>query len=243
MSLEWFFNNASVLLWADRILVTSKDFETLHLQKYFDDDTDRECARIFFDRLRDEGIIEVFQPDKYLSEPVLASIEAQALRDAARWGVDPGLPNESGQYEHNIIQISGNGYCIPVVRGVYGSLTLARFLRCSCVFDTRERAFVNDRFTLLGNAAGLGLAGQRVFSELYSVLLPGLQPERDFMLFCHPERGRTCGQADSCRQNARDNLERMTEHILVSREKPELVSLAQMSAIKQFPSLRPARIR
>lgn len=226
VSLEWLFNNASTLLWADRLLVTRQDFELLHKQPYFDDEIDQECARYLFDTLEREGIIEVFDPGRYLNDITLESIHAQVDLDEQTWGVDPGPPDDKGRVPHDTIQLSGQTYCPPLIAGVYGSLTMARFLDCSCVFDRRERSFLENRFAALPEYAEVHSAGRSVFSGLYRVFLPSVIPERDFNLFCNPKRGALCANLAECQSNAKANLGRLIEYVLVAREKPELVRLA-----------------
>jgi hypothetical protein len=226
-SLEWLFNNASVLLWAEKILVTENDFAVLHKQSYFDDDIDQECARSLFDCLRDEGIIETFAPRIYLNDITSSSIEEQVNQDEQRWGIDTGGPNEEGLYDHNTIRLGEHLFCPPLVKGIYGSLTLARFLNCSCVFDERERFFLEKRFSAINKFPEYCSAGYAAFTTLYQVFLPSLIPERDFQLFCNPSRGSKCVNAKDCRANAKNNLQRMIDYILIARDKPELQQLAQ----------------
>ena len=243
-SLEWLFTNASVLLWADKLLITERDYEHLHRQQYFDDDIDRECARMFFDRLRAEGIIEVFNHNRFLNELVLESISCQVDRDENRWGVEPGPPDERGRVAHDTILIGEHRYCQPVVKGIYGSLTVARFLNCSCVFDSRERAFIEARFSTLGIAPEAVSAGQAVFRNLYQVMLPSIHIEREYQLFCDPRRGATCQKLPHCQSMAKANMQRLLEYILIAREKPELKRLAQrLSQIEQEVGPDETRIR
>ena len=112
-SLEWLFTNTSVLLWVDKLLITSQDFEDLHLQPYFNNLVTQECARMLFDRLHDEGIIEVFDPKKYLNKLTLESIDKQAFLDQERWGKEPEQPDIDGLKDHLTINIEGNYYCQP----------------------------------------------------------------------------------------------------------------------------------
>lgn len=226
VSLEWLFTNASVLLWADKVLVARQDFDNLHLQEYFDDEVDKECAQLLFGRLHSEGVLETFDPGRYLNELTLRSISEQVDRDEAEWGIDPGPPDEDGRRAHDTIRIGENTYCPPILQGIYGSLTLARFLDCSCVFDSIERTFLEDRFSSVTQLPEARSGGLAVFTDLYEVLLPSVHLERDYHLFCHPELGASCKKAKQCQADAKNNLQKLLEYILIARDKPELKRLA-----------------
>lgn len=220
-SIEWLFENAGLLLWADSLYLTEGDFD--HIHHLFDGEQDQEVARLLFDRLRENGVVELFNPAKILPGVALDSIGEQVEVDAVRYGrpVEDSDPEDPLHFE-----IKGRYYCQPMIRAIYASLTAARFLGSSCLFDELEREYLAVRFGELPVPELHGVAGSRAFGLLYQAFVPALHLEADYHILCNPSRRDSCAKARECGATSKTNALRAVDFILRGRDNKELRALA-----------------
>ena len=74
MNLEWLFTSAGQLAWCDTVLMTEVDFAAVAGHPWFQDELDRECANLLFERMHSEGVVTVFDHTRYLPEVMMDAI-------------------------------------------------------------------------------------------------------------------------------------------------------------------------
>lgn len=225
VSLEWLFRKGATLLWAETLYMTERDFRNVHELDFFPTEIEKEAARRFFDRLAAEGIVTIFNHGKYLPKITRASIQEQVECDEERFGTDCRRLKGNKKRDQCTIAIGEHKYCQPVLRGIYSSLTIARFLGGSCLFDSAELQFCEDRFAELQNPGREVEAKAQVFSDVYDVLVPSLDIINDFHLFCPPGL-RECKLIKQCIANTPASLTQLENTILAVRSRPEVMKLA-----------------
>jgi hypothetical protein len=224
-ALQWLFRQGAVLLWAETLLMTEGDFGSIHMLRYFSTDREKEAVRRLFDHLAAEGIDSTYNPDRYLPAETLQSIQSQVEDDEARFG--PLCPPTDAPGDRDLCNMAiGEGrYCQPMVRGIYGSLTIARFLGAACLFDEAEYRFCKDRFAHLLDPGDSQTSPVEVFSNVYNVFIPALDVINDFRLFCPPEE-RACTHRAECLADTHLHVAELENTILTLRARPELRKLA-----------------
>ena len=230
-STEWIFNRPSLMVWADNIYISEQDFSFLTSGYFVRSDSGiSEDLAIFVEKMKSEGIAELFNPNEVLMPISKDSVLNTVKQDLSFFGTPGSEKDSNGKYEPPFIENGGNHFCPVALEGIYSSLLESRLLGCTCVMDPDKASFV---FTRFGNSYPSSSAAQNVFDELYSVLVPELRVYHDYKIFCSSNKKESCLHGEDCTNNRRENIDKFFDDLMFHRENKDLSSLKSLIENKE----------
>lgn len=230
-SSEWIINRPSIMVWADSIFISEQDYSFLTSGAFVRDDSEMsEDMAQLVTSLKNEKIIELFNPNKLLGKTSKDSITAQIEYDLKVFGIPASKKDENGKQQPAHIERDGVHYCPVILGGIYSSLLESKFLGCTCVMDPEKASFAFSRFGSLYPSSD---EAANVFDELYTVLVPELRIYHDYRLFCSAERKNECVHGGECTHDREKNLRRFFDDLMFLRDNPTLKSLKGLIESKE----------
>lgn len=226
MDIGWLLNHPSTLLWADPIFMAQWDFDNVHGYLDTESEAEAESLRLFFDSMREAGVIRVVDPGELLTQEAEAFIGTQVEEDEATYGGcgDCEEDHDEGLVDPARIELGGQKYCPVIIQGIYGTLVMSRLLDATALLDPMRLGFCRDRFAAIAQRPDIGNEVSAV-NAVYDVFLPDLISMGDYRLFCGVRDD--CANSDECARKSKANTLRLVDDVLRLRESRELVSLAQ----------------
>ena len=202
ISMEWLASNPAILLWADCIIVSQKDYDFVCSGDFMHDDPLlAETYALFFECLRAEGLIETFDAEKAIPHISAESVTEQVLLDIERYGTAP-KKCEDGKMLPGVIETPSGSFCGFALESIYTNLLVSRLFGCSCLMDRHKAEYVNWRFSAHYPA---NYSGIDAFHELYTVLIPEVNPHESYRLFCSKDVREKCVKNDECSRQIKRN--------------------------------------
>ena len=230
-STEWIFNRPSLMVWADSIYISEDDFSFLTSGYFTGSDSEiSEDLAIFAERMRSEGVAELFNPNEVLRPISKDSVLDAVKQDLILFGTPGSEKDSNGKCEPPFIESEGKRFCPVVLEGIYSSLLESRLLGCTCVMDSDKASFVFARF---GNSYPSSTAAHNVFDELYTVLVPELCAYHDYRIFCPSSKKELCLHGEDCIKNRRKNIDKFFDDLMFLRENQSISSLKNLIENKE----------
>ncbi len=223
-SAEWLFGNGSTLVWADSILISRVDYDAFERMRFLHDPVLQESVGVLISGLKREGVIKVVDHLSVMPKVSVDSVSEQVENDLMTYGAPASEPDENGKREPQHIEHEHSCFCPIVLESLYSSLLLSRFLGCSCLLYQSKKMFVENRFGGLLPASKAGLA---VFSDYYTILLPNVGGKSRSIALCQQDRRDACTHGSECSSHAVKCAKKYLDALLVARNKPEIVALAE----------------
>lgn len=225
-STEWLFDYPSIMVWADSILISEQDYAFLSSGHFEHNDSgiSEDFAQLI-SSLKDEAIVEVYNPLNVLPDISRESVIAQVQHDLDWFGIPASERDQQGKVEPAHILYDNMHICPVVLESIYSSLLTSRLLGCTCIMDRKKASFAFSRF---GTSYPSSSQSTEVFNELYSVLVPELRIYRDYRLFCPTERKNKCVHGDECIQQRSKNVIRFIDDLRFLRDNPDLKALKKL---------------
>ena len=225
VSMEWLISQPSLLLWADTILVSQPDFEYVCAGLFNrDDQALSDTYALIFERLHGEGLITTFEPQKTIPRSSAASVRNLAISDIERFGTTPKT-HVNGSRTPGMIETRSGSFCAVALENIYMNLLASNLLGCSCLMDGYKATFVKERFR---QQSHMKTAASKAFDEMYSVLVPELNPHQTHYLFCPKTTRSDCANGESCQRSTRKNVNGFIDDVLLMRSKPEIQGLSSL---------------
>ena len=226
MDIGWLLNHPSTLLWADPIFMAQWDFEHVHSYLHTEVEEEAESLRLFFDSMKEVGIIQVVDPGALLTPEAEVFIGTQVEVDEATYGGcgDCEEDHDDGLIDPARIELGGQKYCPVIIQGIYGTLVMSRLLDSTALLDPMRLRFCRDRFGAIAEGPDVGNEVNAI-NSVYDIFLPDIISMGDYRLFCGVRDD--CANSDECAKNSKANTLRLVDDVLRLRDSPELVSLAK----------------
>ncbi|MGB4440977.1 MAG: hypothetical protein WBJ62_01985 [Coriobacteriia bacterium] len=225
LDIDWLLSHPSTLLWADPLFMAESDFQHVHGLPGSGTEAETESLRLFFDSMRDEGVIQPIDPGAILTPEAETFVSQQVEADEATFG-GTGARDEQheGPVDYARIELAGNRYCAVIIQGIYGTLVTARLLDATAIMDSPRLMFCRDRFSAMAERPDVGHEVDAI-NAVYDVFLPDVPTMGDYRVFCGVRD--TCVHGCECDKDAKANTLRLVDDILKLRDSPDLKSLAR----------------
>lgn len=235
---SWIFNHPSVLLWADKIIVTKYIKSVINECKYPDSKTPLPKAiKMLFNILEDSNLLDTKNPDDVITGKGFEQICKQTEKDRIilakefssiiKLGDDDKVPGQ--------LLINKKMYCAPKIHSIYVALLLSRVWNASCLFDLTDYNYLRFRLGIKSIPKQDSKAYIRSFDSIFSSYLPNLD------LVPHYAYGKECEDClhkKKCADTYLDDLEKNTYEMLKWRGYEEIQQLKNIinKAIDKFDS-------
>lgn len=230
-SSEWIIKRPSLMLWADSIYISNQDYSYLTSGSFVTGDSEvSEDLAAFVSSLKNEGIVELFDPGKILGKISRNSIEERIQQDLRLYGASISEDKRARGNEPPFVEKSGVHFCPVMLEGIYSSLLESRFLGCECVMDADKATFALSH---PGENDISFDSASRVFDELYTILVPELSSFHEYRLFCPSDKKNECIHGADCSREREKNLRVYLDEVMLVRENPALRSLKKLIEAKE----------
>ena len=226
---EWVLRYPSVLVWADRILVTGTIWDTVSSGKMPEESPElAKSLQLIFDMARAEGIIEVVNPADVISPALTDAIFTEVDKDRAllaqvfpehvTLGDEEQVPGE--------IFIDGDEYCSPHIGTIYATLLLARTWDAHCLFGERVFNYCRYKFGLSGFPKEAGPGRIEGFQGVFEAYIPN-SPILPEYVFGSQSQGRCsiCTEEQACSDKYLLELEANLKKLFAWRDYDEIQQL------------------
>jgi len=230
---DWIYRYPSVLLWADKILVTDFIWGTISESGWPSDAPALvKSLKLVFDLARDKGIIEIVDPTKVaspeLKKAILAEVDkdrillAEVFPHRVKLGNDAEVPGQ--------LFIDGNEYCSPFVGTIYTGLALARAWGAHCLFSRPAFDYCAYKFGLVGFPDRADVGRSRGFQTVFEAYLPNVSIFPDYALYSdsNGEQGcHNCIKEQECKDSYLSELETNVKRLFAWRDYDEIGQLKE----------------
>ncbi len=226
--LEWLLRYPSILIWADKILVTGAIWDTISSHKAGGAESPEmaKFIKLIFDMAKAEGIIEVVNPGEIITPALKDAIFDEAHKDRTllarvfsnhvRLGDEEKVPGQ--------MFIDGYEYCSVRVWAIYGGLLLARAWDAHCLFDASAYDYCKYKFGLSGFPKGGDLGIIEGFQSVFEAYLPNDSIFPEYVLVSR-ELCRECANERSCRDRFLLEVETNLKKLFAWRDYDEIYQL------------------
>jgi hypothetical protein len=229
--LSWLFNNPSVFLWADKIIITPVMWDSIINEKIEPNKKEEfsKTIKFLFERLNSEGIIEICKPNKFIDNNMFKFIGNQVARDMeiiaenfpTNISLNFGKKQHNGKRSPDNIKIGDYEYCPPYLISIYGGLLLSRLLGAQPLFNKRSFEYLKYRFGIDVNDCQIKL---NTFNSIFNVALPNdnIFPE---IVLEREEKCSKCIKETECKKNYIKQLDNRISDILNWRKYDEIFQI------------------
>ena len=224
---EWLLRYPSVLVWADKIVVTKEIWDVITEKNIPDADIEfSNSLKLIFEIAGSEKIIEVLDSTGILTSDLTENIFHEVEKDRellaknfpklVTLGDDEKVPGQ--------IFINGTEYCVPNIWTIYAALILARAWDTHCLFSEQTLNFCRFKFGLT-NFPEKGEQGSfEAFETIFDAYIPNIElfPEYTFM---DKELCAKCAKEESCKDTYLSKIETNVKNILSIRSYDEIIQL------------------
>jgi len=227
---EWIFYTPSILIWIDKLLISRGTWAGVHSSEHSPNcPAIGKIYKVIFDVIETEGLTEVFDPIKFLSdENIDKAIDTQISIDINRF-IDkyPNIVKRDKEREKigvpTPLYIGSNWYCGGRLRGFYESLVVSRLLDSTCLFDKASIAFYKRRLSLSKSSGKESDVKEEVFETIFEAASPNM-PILPFESL--PYKGTvTCKDCPVNDDGILFGIEKNVERILMLRDNDEICQL------------------
>lgn len=225
---SWIFNHPSVLLWADKIVLTPTIKSVIDDCIYPEENGKlAKAIKILFDILGDSDLIELQDEKRVLTTTGVEQITEQIEKDRIllsekypskiKLGDDKKVP---GQFF-----IETNEYCLTRIAQIYISLLLSRAWNASCLFEPAIFDFLRYRIGIINVPKQSRVGVVDSFKMILESYLPNLP------LVPHYAYGQECAVCKSqkkCSDTYLNDLERNAVKIIKWRAYDEINQLKEI---------------
>lgn len=227
--LDWLISYPSVLIWADKILVSSLIWEMVSSGKYpFAEEQPEftKSVQLIFSMARSEGIVEIVQPAGVIPPDVKDSIFDQADKDRLllakhfsthiRLGDEKQVPGQ--------MFIDGHEYCLPYLYSVYAGLALARTFDAHCLFSNKAFSYCKYKFGLSSSPPHALRGRAEAFQNVFTAYVPNTSILPEYVVVRKTLCSK-CAREESCRDTYLSQLETNVRNVLKWRDYDEIQQL------------------
>jgi len=222
----WLVEHPSVLLWADRILVTKSIWDVVQAETYPEPRTLAKSCKVILDLARDRGLVEVRDPSSFLTQELWETVSAQAERDLERIKtafpdrVDSRSMAETEPTAPGETVIDGFHYCTPHVSTIYASLILAKFWGANSLCDEAALRYLRYKFGIAAFPGQVDRGIVESFAAVFDAYFPN-EPLLPHYALQSASACSTCKHQSGCRDDYLRDVERNTIDLLKWREYDE----------------------
>jgi hypothetical protein len=228
--LTWLFANPSTLLWADKIILTP-EIQAHIKNSYYPDGKENlgKAIRLIFERLEDNGLIEIRSASdvitKDVKDEIFALIEAERERLALTFPrtVKLGKEKVPGQ-----IFINDAEYCAPSVWTMYASFILAKKWDAGLLLPRYSQNYFETALRSIQNVPTSLNERLVAFDEIIKAKLP--EQELLPMILFDAELCKSCGNFKSCDSDVLGKVEENIRDIMTWRSYDEVYGLKSVIA-------------
>ena len=225
LSMEWLTEYPSILLWADSVVVSQTDYDYVCSGSFCrDDEALGTTYALFFERLKSEGLITTFDPEKVIPRISAKSVESLVASDLDRFG-SISEEDAMGKIAPSMIETCAGPLCGVALENIYMNLLASRMLGCSCLMDRGKAEYVHERFN---RRVSTDQGAPKAFKQLYTVLMPELNPRNTYHLFCEESIRTECIHGNDCEKQIAVNTNRFIDNVLLLKSKPEIRGLSSL---------------
>lgn len=224
--LSWLFANPSTLLWTDKIILTPEVLKRIKQSSYPGSKEDiGKAISLIFQRLEDNGLIEVKSASTVITKSVRDKIFEQIMADRIRLakifpksvklGDEKKVPGQ--------IFIDNTEYCAPSLWVMYASFLLSKKWKADLLLPRASQTYFNKALLFAQNPAISSFTKQEAFNEIFKSRLPEheLFP---IILFDAKLCGR-CSNERSCSSDVFSRVETNIKNIMTWRSYDEVQEL------------------
>jgi len=231
---EWLLSYPSILLWADKIIVTPKVRKTIgsgHFPKQYPHLG--ECIRLIFDTMEAERLLEVRDAQEVMSEAVTDAIYEQIEKDhdilAASFPgnvrVEEAGAMHDGKHTPKAIVIDDYGYCTPHLWSIYAGLILSRAWGANCLFNDVVLNYCKFKFGISDASQASIRPRTAAFEEILRTVLPEVDL---FPVDACRQECATCAKQEKCSRTVLSQLEGNMRSLLKWRDYDEVHELRRV---------------
>jgi hypothetical protein len=225
--LDWLINYPSILLWADRIIITETVWQVIQKKDLPGLPELAKACKLIFDIARDQGIVEIVQPTPLLRPGLSDAIFTQVDNDLDK--IKRLFPDKvvqrsiskPGKEGPNETLIDGVGFCEPYISSIYASLVLAKAWEANCLFDPRVIHYLRYKFGIEAFPKQADNGRIQSFTTVFESYFPN-EPLIPGYVFDSQGRCLDCQNEKKCKGTYLKDLETKTLELLKWREYDEI---------------------
>jgi len=225
--LGWLINYPSILLWADRIIITETVWQVIQKEGFPDPPELAKACKLIFDIARDQGIVKIAQPTPLLTPDLCDFILTQVDTDLDKIKrlfpdkVDQRSMGRAGKDGPTETLIDGVGFCSPYLGSVYASLVLAKAWKANCLFDPHVIHYLRYKFGIEAFPKQADAGRIQSFTTVFESYFPN-EPLIPHYAFDSQGRCLECEHEKKCKDTYLKDLETHTLELLKWREYDEI---------------------
>lgn len=231
---EWLIAYPSVLIWADKIIVSQTIWDTIsNLRCPGGSGELAKSLKLVFEAARSEGIVEVTKPADIITPALRKDISTQVRQDRTllaklfpetiSLGRGNKIPGE--------IFVEGSEYCAPYVASIYAAFILARAYDAHCLFNKQALDYCKYKFGLTHFPKEGEIGCIQSFQAVFEAYLPNIPLFAGF-IFSEKSKCSICVNEKNCRDTYLSTIEANLKEIFSWRDYDEIHQLkAVVSAI------------
>jgi len=175
--LNWLLRYPSVLIWADKILVTEFIWHTVQGEYWPEEKEMARCCKLIFEMAKDNGIIEIINPSKIINPDLKDIIREQVERDInllKKYFPEKITTRRMGDSERSPTEtiIDGVSYCPVYIWTIYAGLILARAFEANCLFNPRVLYYCRYKFGISGIPLEGDIGKIESFTKVFDAFIP-----------------------------------------------------------------------
>jgi hypothetical protein len=233
---SWIFDHPSVILWADKIILTDYIKSVINECQYPEKNKPLSKAiKMLFDILETYGQIDIKNLSDVLTPLNINQISTQVENDrlllsrnfpeVVQLGNEQEVPGQ--------LFIDKTEYCQAKIHSIYTGLLLARAWDASCLFTEYDHNYLKYRLGI-DNVPKKSSAGYLdTFNSIFSTYLPNLEliPH-----YAYGSQCKDCKKEKSCSDNFLNDLEKNALELISWRNYDEIIQIKKIidKSIKRY---------
>jgi len=226
---DWLIRYPSVLIWADKIIVTTAIWDAI--QSGYCPGEERypelsKCILLILEIAKSEGIIEVINPTNIISPVVKDKIVNQVEKDRdqlAKLFPEQIALGDEEQVPGQIF-IDGIEYCWPHIWTIYASLILARAWDAHCLFNEHDLIYCKYKFGLSSFLRETEIGRIEGFQTVFNAYVPNESVFPEYVTVNKELCGK-CTKEQNCKDKYLLGLETNVKELLKWRDYDEIQQL------------------
>lgn len=222
---EWLLRHPSVLIWADRILISEGTWQTIQECAYPHTKETAESCKLIFDLAKDRGLVEVIKLPAAIQN-LAHHIESQVEHDFSRMmqifpRTTSRLPMTEDPDGPALLSIDDYHYCANHIASAYAGLVLSRIVNANCLFGTPTLHYMRHKFGIEGFPIHPQTSIAQSFAQVFEAYYPDLKVLPDYALRADKECA-LCPDRGLCSKTYLGEVEKSTLAILKWRDYDEI---------------------